>query len=156
MHLGGSRSSEGEEGAEEEAELALTTSFLRRTVSVVGVRAQARLLLGRLEVIGPRATAAAGRRNYALNLERIWANQRRADALSRLQGKALLRRGISRQINPINTKVQNRLPTIMDANEKTRIFLFSYTFDFPLCIMCICEYFVLIPQYVSSVYKATQ
>ena len=77
----------------EEAELALTTSFLRRTLSVVGVRAQARLLLGRLEVIGPRATAAAGRRNYALNLERIWANQRRADALCRLQGKALLRRG---------------------------------------------------------------
>ena len=57
------------------------------------VRAQARLLLGRLEVIGPGAAAAAGRRNYALNLERIWANQRRADALSRLQGKALLRRG---------------------------------------------------------------
>ena len=77
----------------EEAELALTTSFLRRTLSVVGVRAQARLLLGRLEVIGPRAAAAAGRRNYALNLERIWANQRRADAISRLQGKVLLRRG---------------------------------------------------------------
>ena len=77
----------------EEAELALTTAFLRRTLSVVGVRAQARLLLGRLEVIGPRAAAAAGRRNYALNLERIWANQRRADALCRLQGKALLRRG---------------------------------------------------------------
>ena len=81
------------QGRTEEAELALTTSFLRRTLSVVGVRAQARLLLGRLEVIGPRAIAAAGRRNYALNLERIWANQRRADALCRLQGKALLRRG---------------------------------------------------------------
>ena len=77
----------------EEAELALTTSFLRRTLSVVGVRAQARLLLGRLEVIGPRAAAAAGRRNYALNLERIWANQRRADALSRQMGRMLLRRG---------------------------------------------------------------
>ena len=77
----------------EEAELALTTSFLRRTLSVVGVRAQARLLLGRLEVIGPRAAAAAGRRNYALNNERIWANQRRADNLSRLMGKQLLRRG---------------------------------------------------------------
>ena len=71
----------------------MTTSFLRRTLSVVGVRAQSRLLLGRLEVIGPRAAAAAGRRNYALNLEQIWANQHRADALSRLQGKALLRRG---------------------------------------------------------------
>ena len=73
----------------EEAELAITTSFLRRTLSVVGVK----LLLGRLEVIGPGAGAAAGRRNYALNQERIWANQRRADQLSRLQGKALLRRG---------------------------------------------------------------
>ena len=65
----------------EEAELAITTSFLRRTLSVVGVRAQAKLLLGRLEVIGPGAGAAAGRRNYSLNLERIWANQRRADQL---------------------------------------------------------------------------
>ena len=73
--------------------LAITTSFLRRTLSVVGVRAQAKLLLGRLEVIGPGAGAAAGRRNYSLNLERIWANQRRADQLSRLQGKSLLRRG---------------------------------------------------------------
>ena len=54
---------------------------------MVEVRAQARLLLGRLEVIGPGAAAAAGRRNYALNLERIWANQRRADALSRLLRK---------------------------------------------------------------------
>ena len=77
----------------EEAELAITTSFLRRTLSVVGLRAQAKLLLGRLEVIGPGAGAAAGRRNYSLNLERIWASQRRADQLSRLQGKAILRRG---------------------------------------------------------------
>ena len=78
---------------EEADELALTTSFVRRSLSVVGVRAQARLLLGRLEMIGPRAAAAAGRRNYALNLERIWANQRRADALSCQMGKMLLRRG---------------------------------------------------------------
>ena len=77
----------------EEAELALTTAFLRRSLSLVGVRAQARLLLGRLEVIGPGAAAAAGRRNHALQQERVWANQRRADALSRLQGKALIRRG---------------------------------------------------------------
>ena len=77
----------------EEAELALTTSLLRRALSVVGVRAQARLLLGRLEVIGPGAAAAAGRRNNALNQERIWASQRRAELLSRAQGRALLRRG---------------------------------------------------------------
>ena len=59
----------------------------------VGVRAQARLLLGRLEVIGPGAAAAAGRRNLALQMERTWANQRRADALCRFQGKSILRRG---------------------------------------------------------------
>ena len=79
----------------EDAELAITTSFLRRTISLAGVRAQSKLLLSRLEVIGPTTgvAAAAGRRSLALNLERIVANQRRADLLSRLQGKALLRRG---------------------------------------------------------------
>ena len=81
----------------QEAELALTTSLLRRALSVVGVRAQARLLLSRLETIGSGAAAAAGRRNYALNLERVWANQRRADLLSRVQGRALLRRGMFRR-----------------------------------------------------------
>ena len=60
---------------------------------MVRVRAQARLLLGRLETIGLGAAAAAGRGNYALYLERIWANRRRADLLSRVQGRALLRRG---------------------------------------------------------------
>ena len=78
----------------EEAELALTTSLLRKALSVVGVKAQARLLLSRLETICPgAAAAAAGRRNNAFNLERIWANQRRADLLSRVQGRVLLRRG---------------------------------------------------------------
>ena len=79
----------------EEAELAITTSFLRRTLSLAGVRAQSKLLLSRLEVIGPvaGANAAAGRRSNALNLERRMANQRRADQLSRMKGKALLRRG---------------------------------------------------------------
>ena len=62
---------------------------------MAGVRAQAKLLLSRLEVIGPvtGVAAATGRRSLALNLERKVANQRRADLLSRLQGKALLRRG---------------------------------------------------------------
>ena len=62
----------------EEAEIALTTSFLRKNLSVCAVRGQARLLLGRLEVIGPGEAAAAVRRNNALRLERSWANQRRA------------------------------------------------------------------------------
>ena len=52
----------------EEAELA--TSFSRRTLSLVGIRAQARLLLGWLEVIGPGTATTAGRRNLALQMER--------------------------------------------------------------------------------------
>ena len=59
----------------------------------VRVRNQAKLLLGRLDVLGPGAAAAALRRNNALLLERRWAQQRRADALSTLQGRSILRRG---------------------------------------------------------------
>ena len=77
----------------EEAELALTTTFLRRSLSVCAVRGQAQVLLGRLEVIAPGGAAAAQRRNNAILLERRWAQQRRADALSNLLGKSLLRRG---------------------------------------------------------------
>ena len=66
---------------------------LESFVVVCGVRGQARVLLGRLDVIGPGAAAAAGRRNFALQLERRWALQRRADALSALQGRNILRRG---------------------------------------------------------------
>ena len=53
------------------------------------------ILIFTKNIVGPvaGANAAAGRRSYALNLERRLANQRRADQLSRIQGKALLRRG---------------------------------------------------------------
>ena len=47
----------------------------------------------RLNFLGPGAAAAALRRNNALHLERRWAQQRRADALSTLQGRSILRRG---------------------------------------------------------------
>ena len=57
----------------EEAEIALTTSFLRKSLFFYGVRGQARLLFGRLDVLGPGAAAAALRRNNALQLERRWA-----------------------------------------------------------------------------------
>ena len=79
----------------EEAEIALATSFLRKSLSVCAVRGQAQVLLGRLdlEVIAPGGAAAAQRRNNALLLERRWAQQRRAALLSNLLGKSLLRRG---------------------------------------------------------------
>ena len=77
------------------SEEALTTPFLRRTMSIIGVRAQAKLLLGRLEVIGPGAGAAAGRRNYFLNLYRVFG-QTRADCMSRIFSGG----GISKLIDP--------------------------------------------------------
>ena len=69
--------------------------FLRKSLSVCAVRGQAQVLLGRLdlEVIAPGGAAAAQRRNNALLLEKRWAQQRRADLLSNLLGKSLLRRG---------------------------------------------------------------
>ena len=79
----------------EEAEIALATAFLRKSLSDCAVRGKAQVLLGRLdlEVIAPGGAAAAQRRNNALLLERRWAQQRRADLLSNLLGKSLLRRG---------------------------------------------------------------
>ena len=77
----------------EEAEIALAASFLRKALSVCAVRGQAQVLLGRLEVIAPGGAAAAQRRNNSLFLlERRWAQQRRADLLSNLLEKSLLRR----------------------------------------------------------------
>ena len=63
----------------EEAEIALTISLLRKSLSE-------KLLLGRLDVLGPGAAAAAN----ALHIERRWAQQRRADALSTLQERSIL------------------------------------------------------------------
>ena len=65
----------------EEAEIALTISLLWKSLSVWAVCSQAKLLSGRLDVLGPGAAAAALRRNNAFHLEKRWAQQRRADAL---------------------------------------------------------------------------
>ena len=64
----------------EQAEIAIATSFLRRTLSVCGVKGQASTLLGRLELLGPGTAAAMKRRNYSLLLERRWAQLRQAHA----------------------------------------------------------------------------
>ena len=76
-----------------EANVCLPRICRANVVKIKIVRSQAQVLLGRLEVIGPGSAAAALRRNNALLLERRWAQQRRADALSNLLGRSLLRRG---------------------------------------------------------------
>ena len=52
-----------------EAQIALTISLLRKSLSVWAVCSQAKLLLGRLDVLGPGAAAAAN----ALHIKRRWA-----------------------------------------------------------------------------------
>ena len=77
----------------EKAEIAIVTSFIRRTLSVCGVKGQAWTIINRLDSLGPGSTMAVRRRNAALQLERRWSLLRRAHALSVQQGKTVLRRG---------------------------------------------------------------
>ena len=77
----------------EEAEVAITTAFLRRTFSICAVKGQAFSLLGRLEGLGAGAAAAQGRRSQAARQEGVWRRQRQAHALCVRQGRDILRRG---------------------------------------------------------------
>ena len=77
----------------EEAEIAITTAFLRRAFSICAVKGQAFSLLGRLEGLGAGAAAAQGRRNQAARQEQLWWRQRQAHDLCIRQGRDILRRG---------------------------------------------------------------
>ena len=77
----------------EEAEIAITTAFLRRAFSICAVKGQAFSLLGRLEGLGAGAAAAQGRRSQAARQEQLWRRQRQAHALCVRQGRDILRRG---------------------------------------------------------------
>ena len=53
-------------------------------------------LLGRLEVLGPGAAAAAGRRWQAAELERCWRKEERAHTLATAQGWRSYRTGFGK------------------------------------------------------------
>ena len=74
-------------------ELAILTGQIRRSLSLEGVRSQARCLLSRLDGIGAGARAAAKRRGWAALEEKRMENERRAHLLSLGQGRLPLRRG---------------------------------------------------------------
>ena len=76
-----------------EGEIAILTGQVRRVLSTVGVRSQARCLLDRLQGLGPGATAAVKRRQWALQEEMRLGRERRAHLLSFGQGHHALRRG---------------------------------------------------------------
>jgi hypothetical protein len=77
----------------EEGEKSIAVSFIRRTLSLAGIRAQSHSLLVTLEGLG--VTSAMGRRNEALQLERMWLRERKATALSLRNGFNILRRGFA-------------------------------------------------------------
>ena len=68
---------------------------IRRTLSLAGIRAQSHSFVGRLEGLGRGVTAAMGRWNEALQLERVWLRERKATALSLRNGFNILRRGFA-------------------------------------------------------------
>ena len=80
----------------EEGERSLAIAALCRRLGVLTVRCQSLSLLGRLEVLGPGAAAAAGRRGQAAELEACWRREERAFALSRVQGRNIYRTGFAK------------------------------------------------------------
>ena len=79
------------------AEKAMLVGSLRRQVSLMAVRANARLIISRMEsFVGPGAAEAARRRQWAVNLERTEAQERQAHAVGLSQGRNILRRGFFR------------------------------------------------------------
>ena len=80
----------------EEGEKSIAVSFIRRTLSLAAIRAQSHSLLGRMEGLGRGVTAAMGRRKEALELERVWLRERKANALSLKNGFNILRRGLAK------------------------------------------------------------
>ena len=74
-----------------EAALAALTGQVRRQLSLVSARAQARLLLDRVAKLGRGAEAAAGRRRW-VEEERRMGREQQAHILSLEQSCAVLRR----------------------------------------------------------------
>ena len=74
----------------------LRKGYIRRKLSIAAVKAQSHSLLGRLEGLGPGATAAASRKSRTIEQERLWSRERRAYHLSIKQGFNIHRRGFAK------------------------------------------------------------
>ena len=77
-----------------EVERARLVGSIRQQLSLVAVRANARLLINRIEShVGPGCQEAANRRRFAADEDRRQKAMRRAQALTLAQGRSLIRRG---------------------------------------------------------------
>ena len=77
----------------DKAALSLLTGQIRRTLSLEVARAQSRLLLDRLEVLGSGGVEAARRRSWEAMEGRMMARESRAHMLGMQSGRAVYRRG---------------------------------------------------------------
>ena len=75
---------------------AMAEGFIRRKLSIAGVKAQCHSLLGRLEGLGPGLIAATKRRKQAIDQEQRWRKETLAHIQSTKQGFNIIRRGFSR------------------------------------------------------------
>ena len=73
--------------------LAALVGDMRRQLSLQAVRQQARLLIDKVAMLGNGAGAAAHRRDWAVELEAAAAKRRRAQEVSRRQGRNIVRHG---------------------------------------------------------------
>ena len=77
-----------------EVERARLVGSIRQQLSLVAVRANARLLINRVEShVGPGCQEAANRRRFVADEDRRQKAMRRAQALTLAQGRSLIRRG---------------------------------------------------------------
>ena len=77
------------------ARLAQHVVYVRWQLSFLAVQQQAQLLLSRLGLLGYGVGEAASRRDWAVQLEKSAARERRAQAVCLRQGRPVLRRGFS-------------------------------------------------------------
>ena len=75
------------------AQLASNVGFVRRSLSFTVVQQQAKLLLGRLCLLGDGAAEAQRRRQRAEVAEAVAARERRAQAVCLRQGRDIRRHG---------------------------------------------------------------
>ena len=86
----------------EEGVKGVAVGYIRRKLSIAAEKAQSHSLLGRLEDLGPGASAAAGRRRRAMEQERLWARERQAYGLSVKQELISIGEGLRRLTEQLN------------------------------------------------------
>ena len=79
-----------------EAERAALVGQIRRQLAFKAVQQQSKLLLDRLQLLGDGAVEAERRRGWAVEVERMAARERQAQAVCLRQGRALIRHGFGK------------------------------------------------------------